>query len=67
MSIRDLAKLIAKLTRFTGEIRWDASKPDGQPRRCLDVQKAVKEFGFRAKTKFEDGLCATIRWYEENS
>jgi GDP-L-fucose synthase len=67
MSIRDLVNLIAKLTRFTGEIRWDASKPDGQPRRCLDVQKAVKEFGFRAKTKFEDGLQAAIRWYEENS
>ena len=67
ISIRDLVNLIARLTRFTGEIRWDASKPDGQPRRCLDVQIAIKEFGFRAKTKFEDGLRATIQWYEENS
>ena len=67
ISIRDLMNLIAKLTRFTGEIRWDPSKPDGQPRRCLDVHKAAEEFGFRASTNFEDGLRTTIRWYEENS
>ncbi len=66
ISIRDLVNLIARLTRFTGEIRWDSSKPDGQPRRCLDVQKAAHEFGFRASTNFEDGLRTTIRWYEEN-
>jgi len=66
ISIRDLSVLIAKLTKFTGEIRWDASKPDGQPRRCLDVQKAVREFGFKAKTSFEDGLRATIQWYEQS-
>jgi len=64
ISIRDLVTLIAKLTRFTGEIRWDPSKPDGQPRRCLDVQKSIHELGFRATTGFEEGLRATIRWYE---
>jgi GDP-L-fucose synthase len=62
--IRDLVNLIARLTGYSGEIRWDPSKPDGQPRRCLDVEKAAREFGFRAKMKFEDGLHATIRWYE---
>jgi GDP-L-fucose synthase len=66
ISIRDLVNLIAKLTRFSGEIRWDAAKPDGQLRRCLDVQKAAREFGFQAKTTFEDGLRATIQWYEEH-
>jgi GDP-L-fucose synthase len=64
--IRDLANLIAKLARFPGEIRWDPTKPDGQPRRCLDVQKALHEFGFQAKTLFEEGLRQTIQWYEEN-
>jgi GDP-L-fucose synthase len=67
IAIRDLVNLIAKLTGFSGEIRWDSTKPDGQPRRCLDVQKAVREFGFRARTSFEDGLRETIRWYEQNS
>lgn len=67
ISIKDLVLLIARLTNFTGQIRWDATKPDGQPRRCLDVQKATREFGFTAKTSFEDGLRATIRWYEEYS
>jgi GDP-L-fucose synthase len=66
ISIKDLATLIAKLTKFTGEIRWDATKPDGQPRRCLDVQKAVREFDFRTKMPFEDGLRAAIQWYEHN-
>ncbi len=66
ISIRDLVNMIAKLTRFSGEIRWDATKPDGQPRCCLDVQKAAREFGFRAKMTFEDGLRATIQWYEDN-
>jgi GDP-L-fucose synthase len=67
ISIRDLVHLIARLTGFSGEIRWDSTKPDGQPRRCLDVQKAARDFGFRAKTSFEDGLRETIRWYEQNS
>ncbi|MGO9243431.1 MAG: GDP-L-fucose synthase family protein [Verrucomicrobiia bacterium] len=66
VSIRDLVNMIAKLTRFTGEIRWDATKPDGQPRSCLDVQKAAREFGFRATMTLEDGLRATIQWYEGN-
>jgi len=63
IKIRDLAALIARLTGFGGEIRWDASKPDGQPRRCLDVSKAKKLFGFEVKTPFEEGLAATIDWY----
>jgi len=66
ISIRDLVTLIAKLTRFTGEIRWDATKPDGQSRSCLDVQKAAREFGFQATTTFEDGLRATIQWHEDS-
>jgi GDP-L-fucose synthase len=64
ISIRDLAKLIAKLIGFKGKIIWDKSKPDGQPRRCLDTSKAIKEFGFKAKTKFEEGLSRTIKWYK---
>lgn len=63
ISIRDLAELIARIMDFKGEIRWDASKPDGQPRRSLDVSRAEREFGFRAQTNFEDGLRATIDWY----
>jgi len=63
ITIRDLAGLIADLTGFTGEIVWDTTKPDGQPRRCLDVSRAEREFGFQAKTRFEDGLKETIEWY----
>jgi len=63
ISIKDLVDLIAKLTGFGGKITWDNSKPDGQPRRMLDVTKAEKEFGFKAKTKLEDGLKKTIEWY----
>ncbi|MBW7957429.1 MAG: GDP-L-fucose synthase [Deltaproteobacteria bacterium] len=63
ISIRELVQLIAKLTGFKGEIIWDATKPDGQPRRCLDVTRAEKEFGFRAGTGFEEGLRNTIEWY----
>jgi len=66
ISIRDLVTLIGKLTGFKGEIRWDTSKPDGQPRRCLDVSRAEKEFGFRATTSFEEGLKNTIEWYMKN-
>ncbi len=65
ISIKDLVGLIVKLTCFTGDIRWDAAKPDGQPRRMLDVSRAQKEFGFRAKTSFEEGLKKTIEWYRE--
>lgn len=63
VSIRELAVLIAKLTGFTGELRWDDSKPDGQPRRCLDVAKAKRHFGFEAKTDLSSGLKKTISWY----
>jgi GDP-L-fucose synthase len=55
--------LIAKFTGFKGEIVWDTSKPDGQPRRMLDTSRAEREFGFKAKTKFEEGLKKTISWY----
>ena len=64
ISIRDLAEIIARLTKFTGAIRWDPTKPNGQPRRCLDVTRAEHEFGFRAATNFEQGLAETIAWYE---
>lgn len=66
ISIRELAHLIAELTGFRGEIVWDASKPDGQPRRCLETQKAQQYFGFTAKTSFREGLEHTIRWYSEH-
>ncbi len=66
ISIKDLVELIAKLTAFKGKIIWDTSKPDGQPRRCLDTSKAEKEFGFKAKTPFEEGLKKTIDWYRKN-
>jgi GDP-L-fucose synthase len=64
ISIRDLATLIARLTRFEGDIVWDTSKPNGQPRRALDVSRAEQFFGFRARTPFEEGLRRTIDWYE---
>ena len=67
VSIRELAALIARLTGFNGAIRWDTSKPNGQPRRCLDVRRAEREFGFRAEVPFEEGLAETIRWYEASA
>jgi GDP-L-fucose synthase len=63
ISIRELLELIARLTGFTGEIVWDATKPDGQPRRSLETSRAERYFGFRARTTFEDGLRHTIGWY----
>jgi GDP-L-fucose synthase len=63
ISIGDLAERIVTLTGFRGRIVWDASKPDGQPRRCLDVSRAEREFGFRARTTFAEGLERTVRWY----
>lgn len=66
ISIKDLAELLLELIGFDGEIRWDASKPDGQPRRRLDVSKAEKEFGFKAKVDLKEGLKRTIDWYEAN-
>ena len=65
ISIRDLVSLIAELTGFTGEIRYDPSKPNGQPRRQLDVSRARDYFGFQAHTSFRDGLRETIEWYRE--
>jgi len=64
ITIRDLVELIATLTNFTGEIRWDDSKPDGQPRRCLDTQRAQELLGWRAAVSFEEGLRRTIQWWE---
>jgi GDP-L-fucose synthase len=64
ITIRDLVELIVRLTRYEGEIRWDTTKPDGQPRRALDTSRARTLFRFEAKTSFEDGLRRTIDWYE---
>ena len=64
ISIKALVELIVELTGFNGDIVWDTSKPNGQPRRCLDVTRAKKEFGFEAKMKFRDGLKKTIEWYK---
>ncbi|RMH11742.1 MAG: GDP-L-fucose synthase [Planctomycetota bacterium] len=66
ITIRDLVELIARLTGFRGELRWDASKPDGQPRRCLDVSRARALLGWQAQVGFEDGLKRTIDWWEQN-
>ena len=63
ISIKDLVDLIAKLTGFKGEMSWDHSKPDGQPRRLLDTGRADREFGFKAKVNLEEGLKRTIDWY----
>lgn len=65
ISIKDLVMLIKKLVGFKGEIVWDKTKPDGQPRRKLDTSKAEEEFGFKSKTNFEEGLKKTISWYSE--
>ncbi len=66
ITIKELVRKIAEMTGFKGEIHWDKSKPDGQPRRRLDVSRAKECFGFEAKTTFEDGLRETIKWYIEN-
>jgi GDP-L-fucose synthase len=63
ITIKDLVTLIARLSGFRGELRWDASKPDGQPRRALDTSRARERFGFEAGTSFEEGLQRTIEWY----
>ena len=64
ISIKDLVALIVRLTGFSGSVRWDSTKPDGQPRRCLDTSRAKEEFGFVAKTPLEKGLIKTISWYK---
>jgi GDP-L-fucose synthase len=63
ITIKELIETIKRIAGYDGEIRWDASKPDGQPRRCLDVSRAKKEFGFTAEVPFEQGLRETIEWY----
>jgi len=65
ISVAELAALITRLTGFQGELVWDPSKPDGQPRRKFDTSRAEKEFGFKASTGFEEGLKKTIEWYKE--
>ena len=65
-SIEDLIKIICRLLNYKGEVHWNKSKPDGQPRRCLDITKAEKEFGFKAETKFDNGLKETINWYQSS-
>jgi GDP-L-fucose synthase len=67
IAIRELVELIARVTDFTGEIRWDTSKPDGQPRRVLDTTRAAHEFDFQAATSFEDGLRTTVDWFREHA
>jgi GDP-L-fucose synthase len=66
ITVKDLIELITKLTDYRGEIVWDTSKPDGQPRRMLDTSKAEGEFGFKAKTSFKEGLVKTIEWYTQS-
>jgi len=66
ISIKDLAGLIAELSGFSGRIVWDSSKPNGQPRRALDTQRAKDYFGFEAEIPFKEGLKRTIDWYQEN-
>ena len=66
ISIKDLIKTVCELARYKGKIKWDKTKPDGQPRRQLDTTRAKKEFGFKAKTNFKTGLKNTIEWYATN-
>lgn len=65
ISIQDLADLISELTGYEGEFRWNSNRPDGQPRRCLDVSRAFTNFGFRAEIGLREGLQETIAWYRE--
>lgn len=66
ISINDLTELIVKITGFPGKVKWNTSKPDGQPKRMLDTSKAFKEFGFKASTDIHAGIAKTIDWYREN-
>lgn len=65
ITIRDLVNLIQELSGFQGEVEWDTSRPDGQPRRCLDTSRAERGFGFRAQVNLREGLRRTIEWYEK--
>lgn len=67
ISIRDLITLLCDLMEFKGEIVWETDKPNGQPRRCLDTQRAKERFGFTAQVGFEEGLKNTIDWYRQNA
>ena len=66
ISIKDLAEMIGRLTGFAGEFVWDTSKPNGQPRRGLDVERAKEYFGFEAQMSFEEGLHQAIGWFKHN-
>ncbi len=66
IAIRDLACVIAQRTGFTGEIVWDTTKPNGQPRRCLDTRRAREWFGFEARHDFQEGIDKTVAWFEAN-
>ena len=66
IGIKDLAEMVARLTGFEGQIVWDTSKPNGQPRRGLDVSRAKAYFGFQAEMPFEEGLRRTIAWFKDN-
>lgn len=67
ITIKELITLLCELMEYKGKIIWDTKKPNGQPRRCLDVTKAEKEFGFKAKTEFKEGLKETIKWWEKQN
>ena len=66
ITIKELAEKIARITGFEGQIRWDTSQPDGQPRRCLDISRAREYFGFETQIPFEEGLKETVEWYRQN-
>jgi GDP-L-fucose synthase len=67
ISIKDLVETIAKIMKYKGNIVWDTTKPNGQPKRLLDVSKAYEELGFKARISFEAGLRKTINWYNKQS
>ena len=67
VKIRDLVEMICELMGFEGEIVWETDKPNGQPRRCLDTERAKEKFGFVAEVKFKDGLKNTIDWYRQHA
>ena len=67
ISIRDLITLICELMEFDGEIVWETNQPNGQPRRCLDTERAKQAFNFTAQVSFRQGLKNTIEWYRQNA